>query len=95
MKRGENVFNLGNVMKKINHIISEGAKTIMTDTQFLEKEIKKFKNSPKRMAMITGEKYYLGEHDILQRKRTVIGENGEPLHRLQQAYSLSSWGAAL
>ena len=43
MKRGENVFNLGNVMKKINHIISEGAKTIMTDTQFLEKEIKKFK----------------------------------------------------
>lgn len=77
MKRGENVFNLGNVMKKINHIISEGAKTIMTDTQFLEKEIKKFKNSPKRMAMITGEKYYLGEHDILQRKRTVIGENGE------------------
>ncbi len=48
----------------------------MTDTQFLEKEIKKFKNSPKRMAMITGEKYYLGEHEILQRKRTVIGENG-------------------
>ena len=76
MKRGENVFNLGNVMKKINYIISEGAKTIMTDTQFLEKEIKKFKNSPKRIAMITGEKYYLGEHDILQRKRTVIGENG-------------------
>ena len=27
--------------------------------------------------MITGERYYLGEHDILYRKRTVIGENGE------------------
>lgn len=70
-------LNFGKEIRRINKIIAEGAKTIMTDTQFLEKEIKKFKSSPKRMAMITGEKYYLGEHDILQRKRTVIGENGE------------------
>ena len=70
-------LNFGKETRRINKIIAEGAKTIMTDTQFLEKEIKKFKSSPKRMAMITGEKYYLGEHDILQRKRTVIGENGE------------------
>lgn len=27
--------------------------------------------------MIIGEKYYLGQHDILSRKRQVIGENGE------------------
>lgn len=70
-------LNFGKETRRINKIIAEGAKTIMTDTQFLEKEIKKFKSSPKRTAMITGEKYYLGEHDILQRKRTVIGENGE------------------
>lgn len=70
-------LNFGKETRRINKIIAEGAKTIMTDIQFLEKEIKKFKNSPKRIAMITGEKYYLGEHDILYRKRTVIGENGE------------------
>ena len=44
----------------------------MTDTQLLEKEIKKFKNSPKRMAMITGEKYYLGEHDIYNGKELLL-----------------------
>lgn len=71
-------LNFGKDTRRIDEIIAEGAKTIMTDTQFLEKEIKKFKNSPKRMLMITGERYYLGDHDILQRKRTVIGENGEP-----------------
>lgn len=48
----------------------------MTDKQFLEREIAKFKNSPKRKLMIEGERYYQGDHDILNRKRTVIGEDG-------------------
>ena len=39
-------------------------------------QIAKFKKSPKRKEMLTGEKYYAGEHEILNRKRTVIGENG-------------------
>ena len=69
-------FNFGSETSKINHIITEGANSRMTDKQFLEREIAKWKRSPKRKAMITGEKYYAGEHDILQRKRTVIGKNG-------------------
>lgn len=48
----------------------------MTDKQILEMEIAKWKNSPKRKAMIAGDKYYIGEHDILSRKRTVIGKDG-------------------
>lgn len=59
----------------INNII-KGAKASMTEKQFLEAEIKKWKNSTKRKNMIIGEKYYAYEHDILQRKRTVIGQDG-------------------
>ena len=71
------MLNFESETSRINNIISEGAKTIMTDKRFLEREIAKFKSSQKRITMIKGEMYYNGEHDILKRKRTVIGENGE------------------
>lgn len=48
----------------------------ITDIRFLEKEIDKFLNSNKRQDMITGEAYYIGKHDILSRKKTVIGADG-------------------
>ena len=51
-------------------------KVRMTDRRFLEREIRTWLNSPERMLQITGEQYYENEHDILLRKRTVIGENG-------------------
>jgi SPP1 family phage portal protein len=60
----------------MNKIIEMNAKEAMTNKQFLEREINKWKTSTKRKLMITGENYYLGEHDILDRKRTVIGEGG-------------------
>ncbi len=72
------MFNfLSDGMERIKKIITDGAKTAFTDKQFLEREIAKFKKSPKRKDMITGESYYQGEHDILKRKRTVIGEDGK------------------
>lgn len=46
------------------------------DFQFITKEINHFKLSQKRKDMITGEHYYDGKHDILNRRRTVIGEGG-------------------
>ena len=64
-------------MNKINNIITEGANSRMSDTQFLEHEILKFKRSQKRIDMIQGESYYDGDHDILKRKRTIIGEDGK------------------
>ena len=49
----------------------------MTEKQFIEAELLRWKKSPERQAMLEGERYYNGEHDILRRKRTVIGEGGK------------------
>lgn len=69
-------FDIFSETKRINNLITEGSKNVLTDKGFLELEIAKWKTSPIRKAMITGEKYYSGEHDILKRKRTVIGQDG-------------------
>lgn len=61
-------------MININEVIKNNAP--MTYKQIIETEIRNFKMSAHRTNMINGEKYYLGEHDILNRKRTVIGEGG-------------------
>ena len=71
---GFNIFN--RETERMNKIIELNAKEAMTNKQFLEREIERFKNSTKRKLMITGEKYYQNEHDILNRKRTIIGKDG-------------------
>ena len=43
----------------------------------MELEINQFLVSKKRQEMLDGERYYNGKHDILGRKRTVIGESGK------------------
>ena len=69
-----------------NFLLSEAArlanaitigKNRMTDEDYIVNEIKNFKVSQRRKEMLDGEKYYAGKHDILSRKRTVIGEKGE------------------
>jgi len=65
------------VMNSIKKIIVSGANTRMTQKEFLEAEIRKWKKSSKRINMITGEKYYNYEHDILSRQRTAIGKDGK------------------
>lgn len=64
--------------------IKNAAKTSMTRLEFFEAEIKKFKSSQKRKDMFAGERYYSGEHDILNRKREIIGEDGS----LVEVYNL-------
>ena len=56
----------------------------MTEVEFLEKEIKAFLTSDKRRQMIEGEAYYQGVHDVAEKVRTAIGENGQPeaIHNL-------------
>lgn len=61
---------------RISSIVKKGADAALSEKQFIEAEIKKWKKSPKRKAMIDGERYYQGDHDILKRKRTVIGKDG-------------------
>lgn len=43
----------------------------------LEQVIVRWKGSPERMMQIKGQLYYQNEHDILRRKRTMIGQDGE------------------
>lgn len=48
----------------------------LRDKGYLEQEIIRWKGSPERMMQIKGQLYYQNEHDILARKRTMIGEDG-------------------
>lgn len=43
----------------------------------LEQAILRWKGSPERIMQIKGQLYYQNEHDILRRKRTMIGQDGE------------------
>ena len=45
--------------------------------KFFELEIKRWKYSKQRLDALTGERYYDGFHDVLNKKRTVIGEGGQ------------------
>lgn len=78
-ERGDTVFAnmLDMLALKVSNFILEGATSRMTDLQFLEKEIEKWKGSPQRVMQIKGFLYYEGDHDIIRRKRTMIGEDGK------------------
>lgn len=68
----------GSQMPYINALIRQGAESSISDSEFIIREIKEFMASPKRADMIKGINYYRGIHDILKRKRTVIGAEGKP-----------------
>ena len=68
---------LDNAMERINRLILQGGRTGMTELQFYAAEIREWKNSLKRMDQIKGADYYEGRHDILNRKRTIIGADGK------------------
>lgn len=54
-----------------------GLGTEVTDKQIIEHEIREFKASTKRRWMLTGERYFDGEHDIKAFKRETIGKDGK------------------
>ena len=68
---------LNNAMERINRLILQGGRNGMTELQFYAAEIREWKNSLKRMDQIKGADYYEGRHDILNRKRTIIGADGK------------------
>ena len=70
---------LGEVTERMRFkkIIEAGAKTAISNKKVLEKEIKKWLESIPRKMMLLGESYYIGEHEILKRKREVIGVDGQ------------------
>lgn len=62
---------------KLTKKIEEDSKGRSIEIKVAEKTIANFLNSPERNLMLTGDKYYEGDHDILERKRMVIGEGGQ------------------
>ena len=51
----------------------------MSEKSYLESKIASWLHSPQRMEQLTGDRYYRGDHDILQKKRMGIGEGGQPV----------------
>lgn len=75
---------IGNMMLRVSNWalhasswVLQGISGKMQKKEFLEKEIARWKNSPQRIMQIKGQLYYDNEHDILSRKRTMIGEDGK------------------
>lgn len=64
-------------MDEINQIIRQGAKDRLTDEEFIVNEINRFLASKRRKDMLDGDRYFRGKHDILHRKRTMIGVDGK------------------
>lgn len=69
---------------RINRLIIRGGGAGMTELQFFAAEIKEWKDSTRRKEQLQGELYYEGKQDILNRQRTIIGEDG----KLQVVYNL-------
>ena len=68
---------LNRLIDRIAHFILYGVNGDMSNKEFLEQSIMRWKNSPERHMQIKGHLYYDNEHDILMRKRTMIGEDGK------------------
>ncbi len=49
----------------------------LTDLQFFASELREWIASRERKEMLDGDRYYMGDHDILRRQRTAIGPDGK------------------
>lgn len=63
--------------RRINELVNVGARTKLTDLEFLELEVKKFLSSPKRRWAIDGDLYYDYEQAIARKRRMVITNAGQ------------------
>lgn len=60
----------------LNKIVIEGAKNVIGDEEIILHEVKEWEKSPLREMMLNGQRYYENQHDILERKRMMVGEGG-------------------
>ena len=67
---------LSKMLDRISHFILYGINANMSNKEYLEQSILRWKGSPERELQIKGYLYYDNEHDILTRKRTMIGDDG-------------------
>src|SRR5690606_4291453 len=69
--------NVPTLTDEILEIISAGAGGAMTLEQIIKLEIDEWMTSTERLLMLTGQRYYDGDTDILGRKRMIVGEDGK------------------
>ena len=64
-------------MDVVRYIIRSGAQSVMTEEDFIEVETAAWLASEKRRQMMIGEAYARGEHDVLYKTRSAIGDGGK------------------
>ena len=70
------MLDFGMETRRINQIIEVGARSKLSDLEFLELEVTKFLRSPQRRMMVDGENYYNFDHEIGMKRRMVLTDNG-------------------
>ena len=63
--------------EKLVNILKLGKSTEMSELEFIAAEIGRWKISPKRLESLTAYRYHHGDHDILRKRRTAIGQDGK------------------
>lgn len=78
--------------KFINRIVKDGVQNGLTPSELLSHEIRVFRQSRTFRRMVDGVNYYEGRHDILRKKREVIGEDGKlhPVENLPNARQIDN-----
>ena len=71
------MFQFMTATEYVDQLARQDVSTRMTDEQFIVAEINRFRASKKYTDMIAGDNYYSGKHDILNKKRTAIGDDGK------------------
>ncbi|MGX4583356.1 phage portal protein [Paenibacillus chitinolyticus] len=76
-------MTLTSEMQTISQIIAAGAP--MTMEQIIKQEVDEWRRSRRLRLMQLGQRYYASGHDILSRKRMVIGEGGQKVEDVNLA----------
>lgn len=63
--------------EKLNQIVETGAKNVVGDEAVILHEVQEWEKSKLRKLMLVGQRYYVNDNDILERKRMVVGEGGQ------------------
>lgn len=72
--------------EKYEKIIEAAAKNVISLKEIISNEVKDWEASELRKLMLTGQRYYNNDSDILERKRMVVGEGG----RLEEAKNIAN-----
>ena len=71
------MFQFMTATEYVDQLARQNVETRMSDEQFIVAEINRFRSSKKYLDMIAGDNYYSGKHDILDKVRTAIGDDGK------------------